>query len=403
MPCRQIFPAILFLDQSGELGGAELCLADIAEFSGEGAAVFLFQDGPFAELLRARNIAVHLATLAKTAARVDKAAGLFAYLRAAPGMMMLIFRGLRIAKDFDLLYANTAKALIVGAVLAFVLRKKFCFHLHDILSADHFSAINQRLIVSLANWAEAVVVNSLATAEAFQSNGGKKGLVRVIPNGFEVSRFRTTLRRQPCELTGGIPPGDFPLVGLFGRITRWKGQDVLIKALADLPGVHGLIVGEALFTAEDRIFREEIRKLAIDLGVADRIHFVGFCRDIVPLFFRVDLVVHCSTSPEPFGRVIVEAMLAGRPVIAAKAGGALEIVKDHETGLLVEPSDSHALAGAIHQLLENRRLAATLSESAKRDAEERFGLQEVLEQWKQCIREVTRPKQRYAWQSSTIT
>jgi Glycosyl transferases group 1 len=78
----------------------------------------------------------------------------------------------------------------------------------------------------------------------------------------------------------------------FGRITRWKGQDVLIKALADLPGVHGLIVGEALFTAEDRIYREEIRKLATDLGVADRIHFVGFCPDRAAAcmkFFRTPL------------------------------------------------------------------------------------------------------------------
>ena len=397
------FPRILFLDQSGELGGAELCLADIAELARERSAVLLFQDGAFAELLRARNIAVHLAALPRMAARVDKAASLFAYLRATPGMIKLIFRAVRIAKDFDLLYANTAKALIVAAVLAFLLRKRFCFHLHDILSTDHFSAINRRLIVSLANRTEAVVVNSRATAEAFRSNGGKKDLIRVIPNGFETSRFCPPLGKQSSALPSGVPSGDFPVVGLFGRITRWKGQDVLIKALADLPGVHGLIVGEALFTTEDRIFREEIRHLATDLGVADRIHFVGFCRDIVPLLFRIDLVVHCSTSPEPFGRVIVEAMLAGRPVVAAKAGGALEIVKDRETGLLVEPSDSHALAGAIHELLENPQLAATLGESAKRDAEERFRLEGVFKQWKQCITEVTQPKQRYAWQSSTTT
>src|SRR5260221_11378525 len=96
------FPVILFLDQSGELGGAELCLADIAEFAGERSAVLLFQDGPFAEVLRARNIGVHLATLPKMAARGDKAACLFAYLGATLGVVMLIFRGLRIGKGFDL-------------------------------------------------------------------------------------------------------------------------------------------------------------------------------------------------------------------------------------------------------------------------------------------------------------
>ncbi len=394
-------PRILFLDQSGELGGAELCLADLAEACGEGSAVLLFQDGPFKEFLSTRNIAVHLAILPRMASLVRKAASFLTYLRAVPGMAFVMYRGLKVAKDFDLLYANTAKALIVGAVLAFLLRKKFCFHLHDILSSDHFSAINRRLIVLLANRAEAVVANSRATAEAYRTNGGKQELIRVIPNGFSISLFRA----GPLwpERPRGVPAGDFPLIGLFGRITRWKGQDVLIKALAQLPGVHGLIVGEAVFTEEDRDFGEELRRLATDLGVAERIHFLGFCPEIVPLLSRVDLVAHCSTSPEPFGRVIVEAMLAGRPVVAAKAGGVLEIIKDNQTGLLVEPGNPQALARAIQNLLENPNLATALGESAKREAEQRFGLNQVLLQWNQCIREVMEPKAHCAWRSSTIT
>ena len=384
---------ILFLDQSGELGGAEFSLADLAEFSREHSAVFLFQDGPFTEFLRARKIAVHVAILPRMAARVDKAAGLFAYLSAIPWMGLLMYRAIRVAKDFDLLYANTAKALVVGAVLAFLLRKKFCFHLHDILTADHFSALNRRLIVTLANRAQAVVANSLATAEAFRRNGGKDHLVTVIPYGFEISRFQPGSESSSPEPLHRVPQGDFPVVGLFGRITRWKGQHVLIKALAELPGVHGLIVGEALFTDDDRIYSKELQGLAADLGVADRVHFTGFCLNIVPLLFSVDLVVHCSTLPEPFGRVIVEAMLAGRPVIAAKAGGAMEIVKDNETGLLVEPSNFHALATAIQKLLENRALATQMGRAAKRDAEERFSLDRVLLQWSACISEVTRLKE----------
>jgi glycosyltransferase involved in cell wall biosynthesis len=380
---------ILFLDQSGELGGAELCLADLAEFAGKHSAVFLFQDGPFVEFLRAKKIAVHVAILPRIAARVGKAAGLFAYLRAIPGMGLLMYRGMRIAKDFDLLYANTAKALVVGAVLAFLLRKKLCFHLHDILTADHFSEMNRRLIVSLANRAQAVVANSRATAEAYRRNGGRNHLVRVIPNGFEISRFLAGSENPSPEPLHPVPQGDFPIVGLFGRITPWKGQHILIEALAELPDVHGLIVGEALFTDEDHLYRDELHRLAIALGVEDRIHFTGFRRNILPLLRAVDLVVHCSTSPEPFGRVIVEAMLAGRPVVAARAGGAMEIVKDHQTGLLVEPSNAHALAAAMQKLLANRDLAAEMGRAAKRDAEERFGLDRILQQWSACIREVT--------------
>jgi glycosyltransferase involved in cell wall biosynthesis len=380
---------ILFLDQSGELGGAELCLADLAKFSGEHSAVFLFQDGPFAEFLRAKKIPVHIAILPIRAAQVGKAAGLLGYLRAIPGMGLLVYRAIRLAKDFDLLYANTAKALVVGSVLAFVLRKKLCFHLHDILTADHFSRINRRLIVTLANRAQAVVANSRATADAYRRNGGKNHLVRVIPNGFEISRFQPASENGPTEPLDGVPQGDLPVVGLFGRITRWKGQHVLIQALPDLPGVHAVIVGEALFTEEDRKYSIELRNLAADLGVADRIRFTGFRSDILPLLLSVDLVVHCSTAPEPFGRVIVEAMLAGRPVIAAKAGGAMEILKDNQTGLLVEPGNPHALVTAIQKLLGNREFAAQMSRAAKRDAEERFSLDRILEQWSECIREVT--------------
>jgi glycosyltransferase involved in cell wall biosynthesis len=381
------YPAILFLDQSGELGGAELCLADLAQFCGESSAVLLFQEGPFAEFLRARKLAVHVALLPQTATRVSKAASLLAYLKAIPGMSFLIYRALKIAKDYDLLYANTAKALIVGGLLAFLLRKKFCFHLHDIVSAEHFSALNRRLIVLLANRADLVVANSVATAKAFIAGGGKKHLVKVIPNGFDLSRFRRSLKEESQELPDGVPAGRLaPCVGVFGRITRWKGQDVLLRALAKLPGVHGLIVGEALFTGDDRAFAGELRNLAAELGIADRIHFTGFRRDIVPLLLSVDVVVHCSTSPEPFGRVIVEAMLSGRPLVATKAGGALEIVKHSETGLLVEPGNPDALARAINTLVENPPLASALGVSAQRDAQERFALERVLEQWSQSIK-----------------
>jgi glycosyltransferase involved in cell wall biosynthesis len=381
-------PAILFLDQSGQLGGAELCLADLAEFCRERCAVLLFQDGPFAELLRAKSIPVIVARLPETATRVGKAAGVLAYLRAIPGVALLIYRAMRSARDFELLYANTAKALVVAAVVAFLLRKRFCFHLHDIVNADHFSSINRRLIVVLANHAQVVVANSQATAEAYKSAGGKNRHVTVIHNGFKPFLFRTGSSNAAARTRCGIPEGDFPIVGLFGRIAPWKGQHVFLKALVELPDVRGLVVGEALFTAEDRRYGHELRELAAKLNIADRIHFTGFCSDIVPLLHSADIVAHCSTSPEPFGRVIVEAMLTGRPVIATRAGGAMEIVTDNQTGLLVEPGDSHALAVAIQRLLGDRNLAAKLGKAAKGEAEERFGLDRILRQWEACMEEV---------------
>jgi glycosyltransferase involved in cell wall biosynthesis len=382
------YPGILFLDQSGELGGAELCLADLAEFCRDRSAVLLFQDGPFAGLLRAKNVPVIIATLPQVAVGVNKSAGVSAYLCAVPAIGLLIYRAMKSAKDFELLYANTAKALVVAAMLAFLLRKKFCFHLHDIVNSDHFSAINRRLIVTLANRAQAVVANSQATAEAYKSAGGKNRRIRVVHNGFKPFDFRSGSSTRPTGTRCGTEAGNSPVVGLFGRITPWKGQHVFIKALVELPDVRGLIVGDALFTREDRSYAQELRDLVAHLRIADRIHFTGFCPDILPLLLSVDVVAHCSTSPEPFGRVIVEAMLAGRPVIATRAGGAMEIVSDNQTGLLVEPGDSHALAAAIQRLLENREFAAEMGRAAKRDAEQRFRLDRILQEWNECIEEV---------------
>jgi glycosyltransferase involved in cell wall biosynthesis len=286
-------PAILFLDQSGELGGAELCLADLAEFCRDRSAVLLFQDGPFAGLLRAKKVPVFIATLPQPAVRVSKSAGWFAYLGALPGMALLIYRVMSLAKDFELLYANTAKALVVAAVVAFLLRKQFCFHLHDIVNSDHFSAINRRLIVILANRAHGVVANSRATAEAYKTAGGKNRLLKVVHNGFRPFHFRSGTSISSPETQSETLEGILPVVGMFGRITPWKGQHVFLKALVELPEVRGLIVGDALFTSEDRRYSQELRELAAQLGVADRLDFTGFCPDILPLLLSVDVVAHC--------------------------------------------------------------------------------------------------------------
>jgi glycosyltransferase involved in cell wall biosynthesis len=380
--------AILFLDQSGELGGAELCLADLAEFCRDRCAVLLFQDGPFADLLQAKKVCVIVAPLPPLTVRVSKSAGLPAYLCAIPGMFLLIYRAIKLAKDYQLLYANTAKALVVASVLAFLLRKQFCFHLHDIVNSAHFSALNRRLIVTLANRADAVVANSQATAEAYKHAGGNNRHLKVIHNGFKPFDLQSGSSIVAACTQGVTVAAHSPVVGLFGRITRWKGQHVFLKALVELPNVRGLIVGDALFTGDDRRYGEELRELVTQLGIADRIAFKGFCPDVLPYLLSVDVVAHCSTSPEPFGRVIVEAMLAGRPVIATRAGGAMEIVTDNQTGLLVEPGNSQALAAAIQRLLEDRAFAAEMGRFAKREAEERFHLGRILQEWSRCIEEV---------------
>lgn len=148
-------------------------------------------------------------------------------------------------------------------------------------------------------------------------------------------------------------------------------------ASAGAGSAHVLLVGDALFGEEAR-YAEALRRQVRRLGLAGRVHFLGFRDDVPQLMRAVDVVAHTSTAPEPFGRVIVEGMLAGRPVVATKAGGALEIVEDGATGLLVPPDAPHVLGEALQQLLTCPDLAARLARDGRAAARRRFSMQQML-------------------------
>ena len=378
-------PRILFVDQTGELGGAELCLADLAIHLRNSSTVFLFESGPFQKLLEAKGVQTVVPKAGVSPTKVGKNATLVAYLLAIPAFIQLAITLIRVAKGQHMLYANTAKALVVTAIAGLVLRKPFLIHLHDIVDTRHFNRLNRWLLVTAANLANGVVANSEATAAAYRAAGGNNRNLAVVRNGFEVNRFLAEPESPHQAVRTAIGAENKPLIGLFGRITAWKGQKVLIEAIRQLPEVHALIVGEALFTDEDRRYRQSLTDLAAQLGLAGRVHFAGFQLDIVPFLKAVDLVVHCSTSPEPFGRVIVEAQLAGKPVIATKGGASAEIVDHRVTGILVNPDDPEGLAGAIQQILENRSWADELAVNGQRTARERFALDGVLKDWTDFI------------------
>jgi glycosyltransferase involved in cell wall biosynthesis len=395
---------ILFVDQTGQVGGAELCLADLAIQLRDSATVLLFERGPFRRLLAEHGVKVvvlgeedngwnrspGLLRFGKNIFRriypavgpkVNKKAKVTAYLFALPAFIRILISTLRFARTFDVLYANTAKALIVTALVGKVLRKPFLFHLHDVIDAEHFSSLNRWLLTRAADLAAGIIANSDATAQAYRKAGGRNRNLKVLPNGFDTERFRACTEEEISAIRSNICRQNQFLVGLFGRITEWKGQKVLIQAVSRLPGVAAVIVGDALFTDEDQRYKRELVDLAQQLGVADRVYFSGFQPDVVPFLNAVDLVVHCSVSPEPFGRVIVEAQLAGKPVIAARSGAPTEIIEDGVDGLLVTPGSSEELAIAICALLRDPGWAGILASNGRESAEKRYSLVSVFPDW----------------------
>ena len=175
-------------------------------------------------------------------------------------------------------------------------------------------------------------------------------------------------------------------LGSFSRLAPWKGQHVLLEGLPYLPGIHALLVGDAIFG--EQAYAKALRQQSKDLGVEGRVHFLGFRQDIPRLMRLSDLVVHTSVAPEPFGRVIVEGMLARSPVVATRAGGAVEIVDDEVSGILVPPGDASALAGAISGLLTDPVRAQALAGAGYEKALEQFSVPAMLEGVAQQLQEV---------------
>jgi len=135
-----------------------------------------------------------------------------------------------------------------------------------------------------------------------------------------------------------------------------------MRALAKLPMVHAWIVGAALFGEE--AYENELRQLVYRLGLSERVHFLGHRSDVGELMNACDAIVHTSTSPEPFGQVVVEGMSAGKPVIASASGGVVEIISHGINGILVTPGDEDALASAISTLSNDRALCREIGQRA---------------------------------------
>lgn len=383
-------PRILFVNQSSEIGGGELALLD---FVGQlpGAHVAVFAPGPFLDQLHAAGVSASVIE-AGAVLGVRRDDGIAAAARSSFALGRLCFQLARLARTYDVVYANSQKAFIASAPAAWLARRPLVWHLHDILSADHFSPALRRIVIGLANrFARHVIANSQASADAFVQGGGQRPVL-ISHNGIDPQPFGDG--RDPtarARLASAIGSGNAPIIGVFGRLAGWKGQETALRALRMLPDHHLVLVGGALFG--EQIYEEELRKHVADWGLTGRVHFLGFRQDVPRLMRAVDVVAHTSISPEPFGRVIVEGMLAGVPVIATNAGGATEILQDGRTGLLTPPGDAEALADRIARLHREPDWANRLANAGRAHALDRFGLQTAIERQRDLLIRVARHAQ----------
>ncbi|HZZ12309.1 MAG TPA: glycosyltransferase family 4 protein [Paraburkholderia sp.] len=366
-------PRILAIDQSGVLGGAELSLLEIVKALRSRIEVVLFDDGPFRTALAKADVTVNVLD-AGALRHVRKQGGSLPKGQALKGLISLVRATAKRARNADVIYANTQRAMVIGAIAGKLARKPVVWHLRDIVSPEHFGRKQLAIIKWCARMGLThVIANSAASARAFASlTHFDEKRVDVVFNGISAAPFDALRAVPQTALRARLNlPQDAFLVGSFSRLARWKGQHVLLEAMVLNPHMHAVLVGAPLF-GEDQ-YEIELHAFVAAHNLGARVHFLGFQHDIAACMCAVDAVVHTSITPEPFGRVIVEGMLAQRPVVAARAGGVLEIVQDYENGVLCTPGDAQGLADALAELRSDDELRERLVRNGYQTALGRFG------------------------------
>ena len=220
-----------------------------------------------------------------------------------------------------------------------------------------------------------------ALREHCERHGIRAKRMTVIYDGLDVESFRPSLEPSALKKELGIPP-EAPLVGIVGNIQDWKGQGVVIEAIREvrvvLPEIRCLIVGGVHRNGTE--YARELHRFVEKQGLQQHVIFTGFRKDVANLVAAMDIVIHASVHPEPFGRVILEGMALGKAVIATNIGGVPEFVQDGATGRLVPPGDPRTLARAIVELLEDAVHLERLGNNGRQEVQRRFIVQGHVEE-----------------------
>jgi glycosyltransferase involved in cell wall biosynthesis len=308
---RGIPARVVVVSHTADVGGAEIALLRLLRARDRAAfdvSAIVFEEGAFAELLRAEDVPTEVIATAglSRVTRSEAASSIGAVWRNATGSVATARRVRRVLRQAgaDLVVANSLKAAIIVSI-ARSGRIPWVWHLHDRLAPDY---LPDALVAGLRNLARSprrVVVNSRATARTLGALPAERVVVAypgLPPEAFAEDR----------------PPGDAeaPTVGIVGRISVTKGQRIFLGAarrvLASVPAARFRIIGGALF--EDAGEEEHLRQLAESSPeLRGSVEWTGWVADTRSELLRLDLAVHASPVPEPFGQVIVEAMAAGVP------------------------------------------------------------------------------------------
>lgn len=378
---------ILYLSSSGQLGGAERVLLDL------GAALrrthpdwslhlASLEPGPFVAEAGAAGMITTVLPLSPSLAKLGEAgespASLAWHLAGAVGPARRSLKALRrLTRDVapTLIHSNGLKTHVLSA-MANTPGTPLVWHVHDYLTSRPVTA---RLLRLLARRAQVALATSESVASDLERAFHGRVPVTAVLNGIDTDDLRPDGPSLDLDAACGLPPAPPGTVhvGLLATFARWKGHRVFLDAMSRVPSsvpVRGYVIGGPLYQTRGAQFDQ--RELMADverLSLAGRVGFTGFKAERAAALRALDVVVHASTAPEPFGLVIAEAMSSGRAVITTAQGGAAELVQPEVDVVTVAPGDAAELAQAIVRLAADPSLRRRLGAVARETALQRFG------------------------------
>ncbi len=377
---------IVFLNPCGPMGGAELSLLDVlaslraAEPSWQFWLV-LGEDGPLAGQAKAAGVNVIVAPFPRALARLGDSGGgplraLWSCLKAAAPTIRYARHLRRTLAELepDIVHTNGFKMHVLGA-WQHPKNAPVIWHVRDYASTRPLMKWLLRLNSSRA---AAAIGNSLSVANDVQKVCGPRLETLCIYNAIDLKRYSPLGEKTDLDSLAGFKPAPEGTVriGLLATLAHWKGHAVFLKALARLPQdlpYRAYVIGGPIYQTENsQRTIWDLRELAAQLGIADRVGFTGYVAQADGAIRALDILVHASTQREPFGRVIAEGMACGRAVICSAAGGAAELIAEGQDALAHPPGDHEALAARIADLVRDPELRARLGRAGRITAERRF-------------------------------
>lgn len=368
---------ILIIHQSAELYGSDKTLLLLLKHIDKTKfypVVVLPNEGVLKDELEKENIEVVIAPVLKLSRKMFTPKNIFKFIKDIKKGISILDK-LNKKHHFDIVYSNTL-AVSLGMIYAKKRKIKHLWHVHEIIIRPKIiAAIYPKLLMIFS---DLVVCNSIATQKNLTQRIPKlESKSIVIYNGIEIPKGS-----NPDKINLGFPVDNI-VISLVGRISSWKGQQLLVSAFVILAKKHLNIklvfLGSAPLNQEH--FEISLKNKIAENKLHEHVVIFPFQKEIAKFWNSIDIAVVPSTEPEPFGLVATEAMLAKKPVIASNHGGLAEIVIDDVTGFLVAPNDAIALAEAISKLIDNPELRTQFGKKGHERVINEFSIERHVDQF----------------------